>query len=253
MKNRSRFPMGFLWLLILLVTPYLSYAGWVEVGKDGSKLYLSKGKWVSVGENEWVMSDINTGLLSMSDGSRKIYTSGTPAEYCDAMSSMQEAMMKDMPPEQRKMMESMMKTNIPSPISKVTVEKQGSGGKIAGYDTVKYKVSMAGRGHREIWVTEDASLMKEMMPFRKKAMAAMQQFSSCMTKMNPMAGAMDWEDSKEYQEIVSNHWVLREVSGGETVTDVVELKQESIPESLFQPPAGYKKIPLEEFFMGVMR
>ena len=224
-----------------------SKAGWVEENKDGTMGYYSKGKIVTIGKDNWFKFDLNTGKMSMSDHRRKVYTTGTPGEFCDAISSMREEMMKDMPPQQRMMMEQMMKRNQGSADAKVTVEKMGDGGKIAGFNTVKYKIKVNGRPKVEMWVTDNSSLIKELMPLKKKAFSSTKEFGKCMSEMNPMGGGLTWQDSPEYKKLMGNHWVLKEVSGGRTNTHVVQLKKEAVPDSKFQPPASFKKVSVQEF------
>ena len=60
------------------------------------------------------------------------------------------------------------------------------------------------------------------------------------------------EDSPAYQKIVEKNWVLKETVQGESVAEVVELREESIPDSKFKPPAGYQKVSILDLFQGQM-
>lgn len=267
-RLKTKYPkilgLGAFTLFLALFLAVSVQAGWVEVDQNGGRSFLSNGKVLNIADGEWSMIDSNTGEISLADSGRKVYTSGTVDEICGAMSAMQSEfmkqqseMMKQMPPEQRKMMEEMekkmkntMKAETPP---KVSMEKTGPGEKIAGYKTIKYRIKVNDTPYGEIWVSDDASLSKAMADFGKKIHSVMQKFSTCMQEGMPMDSMPPSpEDSPAYQEIVEKSWVLKEVVQGEGVTEVVELKEEPIPDSKFKTPAGYQKVSVLDFYHGQM-
>ncbi len=107
--------------LLLLLSCYFFtapvHAGWIMENNDGSTTYIDKGKikseYASDGMDFSHIIDANKGLITMVDKNRKIYGTGTPAEYCKATKTfaneIQEQMLAGLPPEQRRMMKEQMK------------------------------------------------------------------------------------------------------------------------------------------------
>lgn len=236
---------------LILINVQLSHAGWTEIEKDGSMTILSGNKVMRTGKDEWFMADLKSGKFSMGNQKQHIFTTGTMDEYCQAIEAIQTEMMKRMPPEQRQMMEQLKNMNPKDmPQLKTSVVKKGGGGKIAGLDTVRYEVLVNGNPYSKVWVAVGGSLEKRIIKLREKVFSSIRKMGQCIAKGMSMGAPMmaSPENSPEYQKIVEQGWVLREIKEGETETDVVQIKKGPIPDSEFHPPLGFKKVSIQEFF-----
>ncbi len=269
--------------LLLLVSFFLftvtANAGWVMEDSEGSTTYIGRDKIKSESTNEGIsisyIIDVNKGLITMVDKNRKIYGSGTPDEYCNAIRSfgkeMQEQAMAGLSPEQRKMMEEQMKQlqqmsksapmeNMPKPV--VSIKRTGSNDVIAGHKTDKYTVNVDGDKYQDIWITSDISMDDEMKKLRLDKFQLMQKrMDKCMDASNEEMGMMaDPLDSPEYKKLTEKGFVMKEVyhTGGfsgpasDETTEVVRLEKKSISSSEFKIPASYKKVPFKDLFKGMM-
>lgn len=244
----------FLVLITVIVGLALpAQAGWVEVEKDGSRSFISEGRWKEVPgdkSEEWTIADINKGIMTFVDPKRKTYTQATPDEMCKANKKIAEDMRKGLSPQERAMMKQMMGMQPKKP-PKVLVKKAGKGGVIAGFKTTKYIVTADGRPFSELWITTDASIMKFVTKYREKMRLFGDKMIKCMAAMGGMYASVfdNPEFSPEYQKLTSEKgWVLREIKylgenlPGNVEIDIVKLEKRKIPESEFQLPAGYKKL-----------
>ncbi|WP_027366434.1 DUF4412 domain-containing protein [Desulfocurvibacter africanus] len=236
----SRTFRSMLYLSILAMTASLAcasiaQAGFIQSEDDGSTLYVQNGKLRGETSEEgdmWSVIDMTKGTIMMVNPEEKTYYEGTIDEYCAGMRTMMDAMSQFMgglmpQPSQKKI--------------KVEVVKVGPGGKIAGYDTTRYKVLADGVLREELWLANDKALMKEL--GNPQSMA---KFSQCM------AMETDFEASSEYQGLMKAGWPLKTVTypGNEAETDseVVSIDKADIPASKFAAPKGYSKTPMSDMF-----
>lgn len=232
-------------MLVLMSVP--AYAGWVQVEKGGDTTIISHGmiKEMSRGSSHYSVLDAKKGNFMLVDTKRKVYASDTVDNFCKTVADSVKQAMKSMPKEARKAMEKMSSHRKAPP--KVSVEKVGDGGTIAGYKTVKYRVLADGRPYQELWLTKDLALTKEM---RRLYTVVMNRVSSCTARMSPMAEATpDIEDSAAYRKIESSGWTMKSITRSameNSSMEVVKLQKKSVPSSEFAPPAGYKKVPLAQ-------
>ena len=259
--------LGLIGFVAVLITALAlpAYAGWVEVDIYGDTTYISDGRIKHVPEEVgamWTIFDANKGTITMVNPAKRSYTVIATAKYCDEMSSMMEGLMeeqmKGMPPEQRAMMEQMTGRNRASKAPKVSVASKGSGGKIAGYDTVKYSVTVDGKPYKDVWVASNASIMKDMRKFMKKVIKMGSEMGDCM--QGPLGMGSNPENSKEYLSLMEKGWPMREVrkdgigvqDGIGVETEVKSLVEKSIPASEFRVPSGYKKVEMRQVMEGMM-
>jgi hypothetical protein len=237
-------------IIIGLTSP--GHAGWIEVEKDGNKVLISKGRIKSTwDEGIWLINDINTNEMILVNDKLRLYSRGTIDDFCQAMSEVYTEVMKKIPPEQRALMEQEMKRQKKKTSPKVSIERMGKGGMIAGFSTMKYLVTVNGVPYREVWLTTDASLMKELNP--KKMSQFIAKLKQCMVGTAGMV-VEAVEVSPEYIKLEQKGIILKEVNKeeGYVETEVIRLEKKSIPDSEFQPPAGYKKISFFEMWKTQM-
>ena len=231
------------WFILLVLAALLCMAGpadagWIMVEQNGDKTLISNGRLKGTSEGvSWILNGPKKEMSFIDDG-QKIYWQGTIDDYCSSMTDMMDQMMKNIPEDQRKMMEQMMAKGNQTPGQKVDVVKTGEGKKIAGFNTLKYKVLVNGELFEEVWLTTDAAVMKEYKPL----VPVIQKFNSCMGIMG-----MEFmpEKSAEYQKLWEIGFHLRSVryedGNPETDTDVVKMEKADIPGKEFQVPAGYQQ------------
>ena len=231
------------WSLLIAVAALLCVvmpadAGWVMLEQNGDKTLISNGRLK--GTSAGVISIFNgpkKEIIFINDG-QNVYWRGTVDDYCSSLATMLEQMMKGMPEEQRKMREQMMAKGNESPGHKVTVVKNGNGEAIAGLKTMKYRVMVDGELFEEVWLTTNASLMREYEPL----VPILQKFSSCLGSMNVEFAP---EKSADYQKLWEAGFQLKSVrykSGSpKTETDVVKTEKADIPDKEFEVPAGYQQ------------
>ncbi len=279
MQIKKYLLLSFILLLSFFVFTVTANAGWVMEDNDGSTTSMGQGKIKSEFNDEDMkfthIIDANKGLITMVDGNRKVYGSGTPDEYCTATKSfakdMQEEVMAGFSPEQRKMMEEQMKQfqqmpksapmeNMPKPV--VSIKKTGSKDVIAGHKTDKYTVSVNGDKYQDIWIASDISMDDEMKKLGlDKFHLISKRMEKCMESSDANMGMMaDPLDSPEYKKLTEKGFVMKEVDyagsfsgpGGKETKEVVRLEKKSFSASEFRIQADHKKVPVKELFKGMM-
>jgi hypothetical protein len=166
-----------------------------------------------------------------------------------AMSQMQEAL-KNVPEEQRAMVEKMMKQRMPAqtqiperPTSEL--RKTGERGDKAGYPCVKYDVLLDGRKIRELWVTDWDNIEGG-----RDVVGAFEEMADFFTEL--LESIPDFGQGVPSADSAFEH--LKEIGGFPVVTreydDDGSLENESTLRSAqrrsldpteFEPPAGYKR------------
>jgi hypothetical protein len=162
------------------------------------------------------------------------------------MAQMQEAM-KNMPPEQRAAMEKMMAGRLggAAPAAEpVVMHNTGEHGTEAGYAAVRWEATRGGRKIREMWVASWSSIHGA--AEAQAAMSAMAEYGKSMMESLSKSGlpiGRSIDDSLfQFQALNGFPVVTREFGDDGKATSETTLKgarQETIPASEFQPPAGY--------------
>jgi hypothetical protein len=230
-------------LVLWLVIP--AGAGFVMLDENGDTTLISKGRIKNTSEGfVWILNG-NSDEVIFINNEQKTYSHGKTDEYCKSLSAMFEQIIKEIPEEQRMMMDK----NKKSSKQDVSIVKSGDGGNIAGYKTVKYKVLVGGELFKEIWQSSDSSLMKEYNPL----IPLLKKFNSCM---NSMEMEFSPENTPEYQKLwetgIDLKSVRHELGNSSAETNVVQLNEKTIPESEFETPLGYKKISFAEMVTSQM-
>jgi hypothetical protein len=241
-------------VLIIVGLAATSPAGVILVDGDGSRVYISGGKFKEVSEEDTqtYIIDVNDETLTVVDDEEKAYAKGTVDEFCSEVASAMDAALEGMSEEEKAMMKQMMnmagqgKEKEPP---KVTVSKSGNGEKVAGLSTTKYTVTVDGKLYEEVWITDDAAVMKEFKQMSKLSDMSF-RMGGCMGGAIGVSLAGTPETSPQYRDMLKIGFPVRVVSYEEGVADegekVVEVKKESIPDLEFMPPKGYRKIPFKE-------
>jgi len=242
------------WFLLMVVAMLFGMvlpagAGWVMLEQNGDKTLISNGRLKGTSEGvSTIFNGPKNEIIFIDDG-ENIYWRGTADEYCSGSAAMFEQVMQGIPEEQREMMKQMMAKENQSPEKKVTVVKESAGETIAGHKTMKYKVLVDGELFEEVWLTTDASLMKEFKPL----VPMLQKFNSCLGSMEM---GFTVEKSTEYQKLWETGFELKSVrhefGSAETETDVVKLEKSDITDQEFEVPAGYKKRSFAEMMQSQM-
>ncbi len=139
--------------------------------------------------------------------------------------------MKNMPEEQRKMMEKMMGDKMPGQAKEGSLDVKNAGEKktIGGYSCTRYVVSREGKEQMEFWTTKDVKAFDSM---RKD----FEEYTKRMSAMNPMIGKGYFEAIRKIEGFPM------ETKMGDIVSDVTKIEKRSIPASEFEVPAGYTKV-----------
>ena len=198
---------------------------WVLQEKEGTYMEMSKEQMKQVGE-----------------------------QLQSAMTQVQEQI-KDLPPEQRKMVEQMMagkmgeqgtKGQGPKKEEPRTLAKTGKTETINGYPCVSYEATRGGRREQEIWVTDwkrfdlsaaDFKVLEDFSVFIKDAMGPLvRQFSPSF-----MQKYADTEGPGAVPGVPIR--TVTDGPGGQSMTELKKIAREEIPASRFEIPAGLKKQP----------
>lgn len=160
-----------------------------------------------------------------------------------AMALMQEKM-KDMPPEQRKMMEQMMQGKMSAAMPeapKIVYKKVASGEKINQWMCDKYAGSAAGKDKEEIWTTDWQQV--GMTEADLKVIQGMGEFFAEFAKNMPFlskVGSKEWEKEHGYAgfPIRTLHYSGTQVR---SKMEIKEIRRQDFATSLFELPGGLQK------------
>lgn len=232
------------------VFPISSRGGVVLVDKDESMIYISGGKFkeVSAEDPQTIVFDVDGQVLMVIDSEQKAYARGSVEEFCGAVSAAMGVAMEGMTDEEKEMMKQFMSAagnREPGVPPDVIVVSNGGGGKIAGLDTAKYTVKVDGEVFEEVWLTDDKRIMNEFKSF--SGLASMTSKMAACTLNELGVGTSDSPyASPPYTTLLEKGYPVKVVSyedGAPADEDeVVEVKQQHIPDTYFAPPGEYRKI-----------
>ena len=223
-------------------------------------LYLDKGKMRmeindSTGEKEIVIFRRDKQVFWAIDPHKGTYTEITKAQLKqmkrqmdDYRRQMEEAM-KNMPPEQRAMMEQMMKDQMaaaPPPEPEIEYRRAG-GGMVGRWFCTRYEGLSNAIKVEEVWVA----------PFSKLGISSLdlevlKEMSSFFEEISPNSGSSLMKDTERW-ETVFKGFPVKTVSyeRGKVVYEdqLVDVQRRSLPQTLFEVPLGMKR----ETLMPTMR
>lgn len=180
--------------------------------------WFGEGKMATVGgQNGFVVDMVAKKMLMINNANKTYVETSLPVD-----------MSKLMPPEMAPMMEQMMKGMT------ATVEKTGTTRKVAGIDTVSYKVTMGMMGMQipmTMWVAEK-------MPFDWK------KYQDLYTEMMRITMRGSEQMMKEMAKIGGYPLATEtEMMGAKTTMETTEVIADATPPAgTYSVPAGYKKV-----------
>ncbi len=176
-------------------------------------------------------------------------------DYTKKAEEMRQKHIESLPPEQREMVEKMIKEREQESgkdsIGKIVISIKNSevSEEISGYKASKYEVFHNNKLNEELWLTNDLNLQDEL--DLKKMSNLMTEFK----KVNKRLGDDTVVNEDAFINLfASGGFPLKTVdrSFGETVyiEEVVDVKKEDIPKDNFKLPSGYKERSVNELLKG---
>jgi hypothetical protein len=203
---------------------------------------------MSSGEGTDTMMDYASGAVTVVNNKKKEYFVITPADMEAMAAKMKEmqakmqAAMQNMPPALRERMQGSMG----AAAQDVKVEKGSGGRTIAGYPCENWNVTIGSVSHQETCLTTK-------LQFPVRALEGMKAMARPMQGMG-MGGGMTamWEKFAEMKGFPLASTDTTTIMGRTqtTKTEVTEIRKGPVPDSLFQIPAGYKKVDAPMSKMG---
>jgi hypothetical protein len=191
-------------------------------------------------ENSISIFRLDKEMMYLIDNQKKEYSEMTFVEmeaYAKKANKKLEKMneqLKNMPPEQRKMMEQMMgNASMGGQNTKIDVIKTAEKKTIGGYACIKYAIKESGKEIGSMWTTTSVPDFSGMQKDFK-------EFSQRMAAQMPKAGEM-----VEAMKKVDGFPVQTTISG--ITTTVTKVEKKVVVAGEFEVPAGYKKVPPKNF------
>jgi hypothetical protein len=255
-----------------------AWAGWVieqieyaNAGAEGTKTiqYIAKNRLKTEGDGNTFIMDFPKNLFIATDQENKVYWSGTVDEYVQEVQRFQRAAsdlaqqqmheaMKEMPPDQRKAMEDILQqmhgASVPPqapPATRPTVkvEPTTETAMIAGYKASKITVYADGKPYQEVWLVKDVSMKDDL------DLQQMRGLQAKLTQaiMTDIPSRQTVEEDPAYAAMLEQGYPAKIVELGEhgepeAATEVVRIEKRDLPDRAFQPPEGYRRIDLRQFF-----
>jgi hypothetical protein len=200
----------------------------VHVGDNQSTTveYMTANKIrTSNGDHDAVM-DFQSGSMIMIDNKKKEYTQTSAAELAAQMQAMQAQLQKMGP-----------MANMFGAMGEVSVKKEEGSKKIAGYDCDHYVVSMGDNAQMDMWMAASLPVPTQYYDAAKAMYAALGPMGQAFQKMTEALRGKGFP--------LSNTTSLK-ILGKAVVTtkEATEVSTSAVPASAFDPPAGYKQVPL---------
>ena len=212
--------------------------------------YISEdhARWSGGGDGEMII-DAKAREMIMINNSKKTYSVTTKKDVEEMAARIQEQMnspemkraqeqMKNLPPEQRKRMEAAMGS-----MMTMNVEKIGTTHTIAGYRCEDWVTTMGQFSKTVQCVSTDVKYPPQAWAMYKDFADSMKTLMSAMGPMKPNMDAM-MEQMKKMKGIPLSSKTTVSVMGRTSTssTEVTDIKNGSIPDSVWQIPAGYTKV-----------
>ena len=285
-----RFGMVVALLGTLAATTTPASAGWVidQVMKGGGddnnrqRMFLQQNRLKTLvmdGANvtNAVVMDLDAQTITQIDYKQRAYTTATAAEYAalmrqgfekmgEAAGQMQSQMkeleeqLKNLPPEQRRQIEAMMKQAQGAQRSpaqpqakpedctpdKVDVKRTGKNITVAGYEASGYQVFTNGKLDSEVWIAPAITAAREIDPQKLERM--MKEMMKALPHCPPR-GQMFGADPM--WKLMKDGYPVRSVDkDGGSVIEVVKAESRSLGATEFQAPAGFARKTLQEMMGG---
>ncbi len=166
-------------------------------------------------------------------------------EKLDQAKAQMEAQMKNMPPEQRQMMEKMMKGRMPmmqQTAPPITYKKVASSEKVNQWVCSKYEGYRDDGKVKDIWTTDWKSLGLTAESFKamKDLSEFFVEFAKEMASSFDQIGSEDWEKEKGYAGVPVKT-IFYNNGQARSTTELTEVRQENLSAALFELPANLTK------------
>jgi hypothetical protein len=201
----------------------------------------------STGEEAMLLFDESKQVLWLVDYQRRSYTEMTAADVERMGQGMQQAMQQmqeqlaQMPPEQRAMVEQMMKERMGQQMAAapdVTVEVKARGERVGSYVCTRYDVLADGKRTKELWAAPLGDVQLQEADF--KTFRAMGEFFEPLRRNMPMQ--MSWGAPAELEvEGFPVRWVNYEGERATIEGTVLGAERKDIDAGVFAVPPGFKK------------
>jgi hypothetical protein len=213
---------------------------WIEP----DRLRMQIGRRVMIYRPEkaliWILDDENKQYMELTEAQLKEVSRG----MAKMMEQMQEQL-KNMPPEQRAMMEKMMAGKVPAAgqkeVSPIEYRKTGQKQTINGFDCTSYDGIRDGRREMELWITDWSNIDAKASDFK-----VLEELAALFKGMTgPMAKTFDIGLAQKYEgeDAVPGVPIRMVVTldDGESFNEIKKISREEIPPGQFDVPDGYVK------------
>ncbi|MEE4198614.1 MAG: DUF4412 domain-containing protein [Bacteroidales bacterium] len=245
-----------------------TFAGWVitqesydsDQGKESAlkeKVYLQENRMKIVREDMVTVFNLNDETITLMNPVKKVYWKGTLEDYkTDIKKAMQSAMeeqLKNAPEGQKQMIRNMyqgMMEGVDDPSKfagevpddyQLLITRTEEKERVAGYQAVKYEVTVNRQIKEEAWLSESNRAHKEF---------DIRKFYALFGDFVSQAGTgAYYQNDEQYLEFALLGFPLKSVSyhgGYESISEVTNLERKSLEPSEFIPPADYQKVKLTE-------
>jgi hypothetical protein len=229
-----------------------------RIAVEGQNLHMTLASAAGDPETEMIFRGDRREMIAVDHGRRTyvVLDEATierlSAQLNDAMSQM-EAQLRNLPPEQRAMVEQMMRGRTgrggaaAAPVAPAEVRATSERADQAGYPARKYEVVRDGRVRRELWVTEWGNV-NGAGEFRQvfEAMAAFIETLMQALAQNPMLGGMmpagnPFDNLAQVNGFPVVTIELDEAGDRVSETRLLSSRTETIAAAEFEPPADYTR------------
>ena len=223
---------------------------WVE----GSDLKMEVAAKSRDGQGEMIFRGESREMVVVDHEKRSYFVMGEEqirqlaGQVSAAMQQMEEAL-KNMPEEQRAMMEKMMKERMPQPEAErpqTEIRKTSERADKNGYPCVKYEVLRGGSKIRELWVTDWSNVEGggEVVDAFEDMSSFFREMLDAMPEMGGRGPAFDDSAFADMKELGGFPVVTRELGADgslESETVLRGAKRRDLDPEAFEPPSGYKR------------
>ncbi len=247
-------------LILCMLLPYSVFAGYAITqsassmhGQIESKVYIQKDKYKTEREQSQMIVNFARDRVVVTNDNDKTYWEGTLAQYIRALSDMQAASMKKMnevlkkmPEAERKQIMEMHGMGTGNKPVTVDVQKTGQTDIIAGYKAEKFIINANSSPFEELWLAQGIKISGEIDPEKLHGFIAQMQ-------KNKMGGSTQGKVgmSKAYINLLNQGYPVKQVFSNNMTVTVESVKEITLPDKLFEIPAGYKRAgEIQQLFMG---
>jgi hypothetical protein len=197
-------------------------------------------------ESQVIIFRMDKEIFWVIDDSRKTYIEITRQDLEEMKREMDEAMkmfeeqMKNLPPQQRQMMEGMMKDQMPAQAPEITYEKIGSGEKVGSWVCDKYEGYAAGEKQMDVWAADWKGIGMDSGKF--EVMKEMGEFFKDFNQDSaPLFFGSNEGDEVDHPTGLPVKTVIYSGNNISHITEIKEIKEAEFSPSLFDLPDGLKK------------